>query len=61
MDIKDVDAILLKTTKVSHQVDNYFFTLASKCEICGPKLKGYSGNYPECKKHDISDYIGPRD
>lgn len=53
----DVNAILKK----SNQMDNYVFALALKCEICGPKLKGYIGNYPDCPKHDISDYIGPRD
>jgi hypothetical protein len=45
----------------ANKLDNFIFALALKCEICGPKLKGYKGNYPECPKHDISDYIGPRD
>jgi len=53
----NVDKILQK----KKQLDNYFLKLALKCEICGPKLKGYAGNYPECDKHDISDYIGPKD
>lgn len=47
--------------EMAQQLDNYALALALKCEICGPKLKGYTGNYPECKKHDMSDYIGPRD
>lgn len=47
--------------KLKKQVDNYFFALALKCEICGPKLRGKPGKYPECKKHDISEYIGPTD
>lgn len=50
-----------KILEKKKQLDNYVFALALKCEICGPKLKGYYGDYPECKKHDISDYIGPRD
>ena len=53
----NINAMLEK----AQQLNNYAFALALKCEICGPKLKGYTGNYPECKKHDISDYIGPRD
>lgn len=43
------------------QMDNYVFALALKCEICGPQLRGVVGRYPECPKHDISYYIGPRD
>ena len=50
-----------KILEEAQRVNNFVFALALKCEICGPKLKGYVGNYPECKKHDISDYIGPRD
>ena len=45
----------------ARQMDNFIYTLALKCEICGPQLRGQRGKYPECKKHDISEYIGPID
>ena len=40
------------------QLQKFDIQRLRKCEICGPKLKGTPGKYPECKRHkDIWDDV----
>ena len=42
-----------KIMELSQKMNRFEMVLRMKCEICGPKLKGWPGNYPEkCPKHD---------
>lgn len=37
---------------LSNKLNNYYFALMLKCEICGPVLRGADkSRYPECKRH----------
>lgn len=33
------------------QLQKFDIERLRRCEICGPIIKGYKGNYPTCKRH----------
>jgi hypothetical protein len=33
------------------QLQKFDIMRLRNCEICGPIIKGYKGNYPICKRH----------
>jgi len=39
--------------ELANKLDKLDYVLRLKCEICGPKMRGSKGNYPDCKKHDV--------
>lgn len=46
------DIFLKEMAILSNKLDKYYAVLLSKCEICGPVMRGANkNNYPECKKH----------
>lgn len=46
---------VIKILALAHQMERFEIALRLKCEICRPKLMGYPGNYPICKRHDIDN------
>ena len=48
MNEKQVMAIMM----IAKKLNNFELLLRSKCEICGPILRGDNpSKYPECKRH----------